>query len=160
MQARLRRQGCEGFTFTEGIVVFVVLVIIFLVVMIYAFRYAREVTATYTGNWTLVPLTIPPAPGSGTFVFHMTVQPDAASSPTNAVGRSIKFDLSVTSKSGTIISCNGVTIAPVATTCTANTDANGNLTIVVSLEKTGVATLTATDVKRNLSEKTKVFKAP
>jgi len=48
---------------------------------------------------------------------------------------------------GKIVLRNGTAVARPGKTCIADSDANGNLTVEVSLEKEGEANLVATDLK-------------
>jgi len=159
MQHRQWRKASQGFTVTE--IVFAVAVgIVVLVLLIWGYRAYQEYNAKYTGAWSAAPATISPAPGTGTFVYHVSRQLDAISPATNAVGRSLKFDMSVTQMDGKIVSCNGTAIPSPGKTCTADTDANGNVTIIVSLEQQGQANLVATDVKSKAADPPQAFSAP
>jgi hypothetical protein len=150
----------QGFTLTE-LVILGGIVAIGLGLLVYFFYRASQYNVIIHGAWKVAPKTIPPAPLTGTFTYHVTRQQDAASVITNAVGRKIKFDLTVTSKDGTIFSCNNVALpSPPVKTCTADTDANGNIDVVVSLEKTGVANLVATDVDSGQTDPPQRFSAP
>jgi len=160
MRAIKQRKQSQGLTIIEMIVIVAVVALLVGLIGLWAYREIQNVYARFTLTWTKAPTTIPPAPGTGTFVYHVTRQLDASSPIENYKGRSVKFDLAVTKGNGTIVSCNAQVLPSPSMTCTADSDANGDLTIIVSLEKNGEANLTATDVKTNKSDPPKSFSAP
>jgi hypothetical protein len=154
------RKGQEGLTLVELLIGIAIFVLVCFGAGA-AWHAIQNANATFNFTWTTAPPAIPPAPGTGTFVYHVTRQLDKISPVENYAGRSVKFDLAVSQKAGTIVSCNGVALSPQpATTCTADSDAGGNITLVVSLEKDGVATLTPTDIKSGKSDPPQSFSAP
>jgi len=160
MRMTKQRNQSQGLTIIEMIVIVAVVALLVGLIGLWAYKKIQNVYARFTLTWTTAPATIAPAPGTGKFVYHVTRQVDASSPVENYEGRSVKFDLAVTKGSGTIVSCNAKALPKPSMTCTADSDSNGDLTIIVSLEKSSAANLTATDVKSNKSDPPKSFSAP
>ena len=160
MCAISRRRGSQGMTLIELIIVITLAAILLAAAAGGIYRAIQNANAIFTLTWTQAPATISPAPLTGRFVYHVTRQIDKLSPVENYAGRTVKFDRAVTKRSGTIESCNGIAVAKPSTTCTTDSDASGNLTVVVSLEKDGEATLTPTDTKTGKSDPPQAFSAP
>jgi hypothetical protein len=149
----LRLHAYLAFTVIEALlVVAVALLIVFLFVSV-----GRWIRGTVTGSWTTSPATIPPAPGSGAFVYTVTFNPLGAVKPLG--GRVIEFELGPASLKGSgrlvsVTDANGATTAlPAdAMTCSGTTDATGLITLTVSLEANQSGEIVAKDKKSGATD--------
>lgn len=135
-----------GFTVLE-VVFFIAIVGIVIGAALWYFT-SSGVQSTVTGSFTTKPATVQQTPSNGTFVWQITRQ--VAGSPARGIpNRTTKFEV-FPAAGVRIKSLNGTTIN--ATSGTEDTDATGQVTVVLEIDYVGSARLVATDTASNQSE--------
>ena len=146
-----------GFSVPELVVVVVIIALVVFLGMRLFSSGTKTVAGTTAGGWSIAPGTIPAAPATGSFTYHVAHTPPGGT-PAALPGRAIKFTLgpstlkystghivSITDKTGTAVTIN-------AMTGSGETDLTGDIVVVVTLESKESGNIVATDVKTGVDD--------